>query len=84
MTIASKKACGPHGKDQHIVPHENGWAVRGEGNTRATRVVPTQREAIEIGREISRNQNSELIIHQKKGPIRDKDSHGHDPFPPKG
>jgi hypothetical protein len=26
----------------------------------------------------------ELIIHRPDGRIRDKDSHGHDSFPPKG
>ncbi len=46
------------GKNQHIVPHDEGWAVRGEGNSRATSVHDTQREAIEHGREIARNQGS--------------------------
>ena len=84
MTTTRKKPVGPHGKDQHVVPHKNGWAVLGEGNSRPTRVVPTQREAIEIGRAISRNQNSELFTHRRDGAVRGKDSHGHDPFPPKG
>ncbi|MDH8286971.1 DUF2188 domain-containing protein, partial [Klebsiella pneumoniae] len=26
------------GKNQHVVPHANGWAVRGAGNARATTV----------------------------------------------
>ena len=30
------------GKSQHVVPHKDGWAVKGEGNTRATAVEPTQ------------------------------------------
>ncbi|MFC3694143.1 DUF2188 domain-containing protein [Chenggangzhangella methanolivorans] len=72
------------GKNQHIVPHDEGWAVRGEGNSRATSVHDTQREAIEHGREIARNQGSELLIHGRDGRIRERDSHGNDPFPPKG
>lgn len=32
---------------------------------------------------IAQNQHSELVIHGRNGQIRDKDSHGHDPCPPK-
>ena len=72
------------GKNQHVVPHEDDWAVKGEGNQRATSVHNTQQQAIDAAREIARNQQSELIIHRPNGRIRDKDSHGQDPFPPKG
>lgn len=71
-------------KSQHVVPHGNEWAVRGAGNSRVTRITSTQREAINIARTISRNQGSELLIHGKDGRIRERDSHGRDPFPPKG
>lgn len=72
------------GKNQHVVPHGDGWAIRGEGNDRVTEVHPTQRETIDRGREIARNQRSELFIHDRDGRIRARDSHGKDPFPPKG
>ncbi|MFM5648703.1 DUF2188 domain-containing protein [Aeromonas veronii] len=72
------------GKNQHVVPHENGWAVKGEGNQKATSVHNTQQQAIDAARDIARNQQSELVIHRLDGRIRDKDSHGKDPFPPKG
>ncbi|MDI9461677.1 MAG: DUF2188 domain-containing protein [Saccharofermentanales bacterium] len=73
------------GKNQHVIPHPNGgWQVKGAGNKRATARTSTQAEAIKIAREISRNQESELVIHRTNGQIRDKDSHGHDPCPPKG
>ncbi|EIM1709178.1 DUF2188 domain-containing protein [Aeromonas caviae] len=72
------------GKNQHVVPHENGWAVKGEGNQKATSVHNTQQQAIDAARDIARNQQSELVIHRPDGRIRDKDSHGKDPFPPKG
>jgi uncharacterized protein YdaT len=71
-------------KNQHVVPHRGGWAVKGAGNQRASSVHRTQRQAIEVAREIARNKQSELVIHRKDGRIRDKDSHGNDPFPPKG
>ena len=69
--------------NQHVVPHGDGWAVKGEGNKRAT-ITNTQKEAIQHAREISRNQETELFIHRKDGTIRERDSHGHDPYPPKG
>lgn len=71
-------------KNQHVVPHTDGWAVKGAGNSRATSVHDTQREAAEAGRRIAEHQGSELVIHRPDGRIRDKDSHGTDPFPPKG
>ena len=47
------------GKNQHVVPHSGQWAVRGAGNSRVTRVCPTQREAQEIARSIARNSTGE-------------------------
>ena len=73
------------GKNQHVTPHpDGGWQVKGEGNQKPTARTNTQAEAIDIARNISRNQGSELVIHRPDGTIRDKDSHGRDPFPPKG
>lgn len=71
-------------RNQHVVPHDNGWAVRGAGSQRATSVHQTQQQAIDAGRAISRNQGSELLIHGRNGQIRARDSHGNDPYPPKG
>ena len=73
------------GKNQHVTPHPGGgWQVKGAGNSRATVRTDTQKESIDIARQISRNQQSELIIHRPNGQIREKDSHGKDPFPPRG
>jgi len=72
------------GKNQHVVPHQGGWAVKGAGNQRATSLHDTQQQAIDAAREIARNQESELVIHRPNGQIRDKDSHGNDSYPPEG
>jgi hypothetical protein len=71
-------------KDQHVVPHAGQWAVKGEKNEKATKVVETQAEAIEIARRIAINQQSEVVIHRPNGKIRDKNSYGNDDFPPEG
>jgi len=71
-------------KNQHVVPHGDDWAVKGAGNSKATSVYPTQAEAIDRARGIAQNQKSELLIHGENGRIREKNSYGNDPFPPKG
>jgi hypothetical protein len=71
-------------KNQHVVPHSDGWAVKGAGNQRATSVHPTQRQAIESARDIARNQRSEMLIHGENGRIRERNTYGDDPNPPKG
>ncbi len=71
-------------KNQHVVPHGNNWAVKGAGNEKSTKIMPTQKQAIEKAREIARNQQSELVIHNKEGKIREKDSFGNDPRKSKG
>ncbi|MFW6116391.1 MAG: DUF2188 domain-containing protein [bacterium] len=70
-------------RNQHVVPHKGRWAVRGEGNQRVTRVTRTQQDAIDIAQQIAKNQGSEVVIHRPDGTIRDRDSYGHDPHPPK-
>jgi len=66
------------GRNQHVVPRGDQWAVVGEGSQRATSVVPTQEQAIQKAREIARAQESELLVHGRDGQIRQRDSHGHD------
>lgn len=73
------------GKNQHVVHNPNGgWNVKGEGNSRATLHTNTKAQATKAARTISQNQHSELIIHGMNGKIQSRDSHGHDPHPPKG
>ena len=67
------------GKKVHVVPNGDSWAVKTEKSERAYRVTITQKEAIEIAREVAKNQQSELIIHRPTGEIRQKDNYGNDP-----
>ena len=72
-------------KSHHVVPNpEGGWDVKKAGSERASKHSDTKQEAVEKGRQISQNQGTELYIHGKDGKIQQKDSHGNDPFPPKG
>jgi hypothetical protein len=70
---------------QHVVKQPDGWAVRGEGNSRYTaRGMATQEEARQRAEQVARNKGSDVIIHRTNGQIRDRDSYGNDHFPPKG
>ena len=71
------------GKNQHVVKHGNEWAVKGAGNSKATKVTSTQKEAISVAQEIARNQKSDTKIHGRDGKIRAGNSYGNDPCPPK-
>lgn len=79
-----KEALEMSKKNQHVVPHGDDWAVKGAGNSKATSVHSTQQEAINRAREIAQNQKSELLTHGENGRIREKNSYGNDPYPPRG
>jgi uncharacterized protein DUF2188 len=72
------------GKNQWVVPHGNGWAQRGEGNSRVTRTFDTQQAAINAARDTARREKSELLIQGEDGEIRGRNSYGNDPHPPRG
>jgi hypothetical protein len=80
--MAGKKS-GP--ETHHVVPNPTGgWDVKRGGAERASGHFETKREAIDQGRQVSRNQGTELRIHNRDGRIGQSDSHGRDPNPPKG
>lgn len=68
----------------HVVPHpDGGWATRREGAGRTGSRHETQRDAIEIARTQAQREHVELVIHRADGRIRDSDSYGNDPIPPR-
>ena len=71
-------------KNQHVVPNGSGWSVRSAGASRAAKTYPTQREAIDHARETAQKNKSELYIHGADGRIRERNSYGNDPHPPRG
>ena len=70
-------------KDYHVVPKGEQWAVKREGAQRASSLHKTQAGAIEAGKDLASTQKTELVIHRPNGQIRDSDSFGRDPNPPK-
>lgn len=67
-----------------IVPRDGQWAVVREGAQRDSSHHSTQAEAINVGRATAQRDHVELLVHGRDGQIRERDSHGHDPFPPRG
>ena len=65
----------PQTHNQHVVPHPEGWAVKGEGNERYTAIYDYQKEAIERAKDIAYNYKSSVIIHREDGTIRDRISY---------
>ncbi len=70
-------------KPVHVVPHNGGWAVRREGNERVSSQHDTQAQAERAGRSTARGDQTEFFLHGRDGQIREKDSYGNDPNPPK-
>jgi len=55
----------------HVVPHEQAWAVKREGNERASSTHETQKDAIEAARELAKERD-DIIIHRADGTIRER------------
>lgn len=72
-------------RDTHHVVHNinGGWDVKRGGGRRSSGHFNTKKDAVNAGREISRNQGTEFLIHGLDGKIQFSNSHGNDPCPPK-
>ena len=71
-------------KSHHLVPNpDGGWNIIKGGGQRASKHFDTKNEAEGWGRNVSRNQGTEFVIHNKDGKISQSDSHSNDPCPPR-
>ena len=71
-------------KQRHVVPNPNGgWDIKKPNAERSSGHFDRKQDAIDRARDISRNINGELVIHNQNGRISGGDSHGNDPNPPK-
>jgi hypothetical protein len=72
-------------KGQHVVRSSTGgWAVKKAGAAKATSTHATQADAVKAATKIAQNQKTEVYIHGRDGRIRERNSFGNDPYPPKG
>ena len=72
---------GPH---VWVVHRAGKFSIKEEGISQFLILPTTQEIAIGVARMIARANKSELIVQGVGGRIRLRDSHGSDPFPPKG
>ena len=70
-------------KDIHVVPHKDEWATRREGASRVSGTFRTQGDAYDSARDTARREHVEVVTHRPDGRIRDSDSFGNDPSPPR-
>lgn len=72
-------------KTIHVVHNPTGgWDVKAGGGQRAIKHFDIKQPAVDYGRGVSQRQNGEFFIHGSDGRIQTRNSHGNDPFPPKG
>ncbi len=57
---------------QHVVPYEDDWAVRREGNKRVTSKHRKQSTAIRKAKSLAKKHKADVIIHRADGTIRDR------------
>lgn len=72
------------GRNQHVVSHGDGWAVKAEGASEPLATFKTQSEAWEKAKSIARKERSEALLHAKNGQIRARNTYGYDPRRSKG
>jgi hypothetical protein len=60
---------------QHVVPYEDDWAVRREGNKRITSKHRKQSTAINKAKTLAKRKKADVIIHRASGGIRERISY---------
>lgn len=70
-------------RDIHVVKQDGIWKTKKEDCKRSSGNFNTQKEAIDFARSIAKKEKTELFIHGVDGKIRDRDTYGNDPCPPK-
>lgn len=72
--------------NQHVVYRgHNQWAVLRANANRDSIVVNNQQKAFKIARKTTAKQGGgEVFIHGRDGKIRERNTYGHDPYPPRG
>jgi len=69
---SSRSASRSRTWNQHVVPFEDGWAVRREGNKRITSKHRKQSTAIRKAKSLARKHKANMVIHRQDGTIRDR------------
>ena len=69
----------------HVVPAEEGWEVKKEGNKRPSAKTRLKKEAIDRAKELAKKAKlGQVIIHKRDGTIQTEYTYGQDPRRTKG
>lgn len=60
------------------------WESKREGANRASKVTNTQAEAWQYSKDHARSEAGEAFLKGRDNKIRERNTYGNDPFPPKG
>lgn len=60
------------------------WEAKKEGADRASKVTDTQAEAWKYAKDKARDGKGEAFLKGRDGKIRERNTYGNDPHPPKG
>lgn len=52
----------------HVVSRKDGWAVKKEGNSRASKLFEEKNAALDVARKLSKG--NDIIVHKKDGAIQ--------------
>lgn len=83
--VSTKEKKMPSRKVYHVVPSDNGWSVKAEGASRASRIAPTKAAAIAAGKDLAKPAPlGQLKVHKQDGSIQTEYTYGNDPRSRKG
>ncbi len=67
--MAKRSASGsPKNQRVHVISRKDGWAVKKEGNTKASKLFDKKEAAVEGARKLSKGHD--VIVHKKDGSIQ--------------
>ena len=58
-------------KINHVIKHQNGWAVKKNGASKASAVFDNQGAAVVNATKMAKNDKSSVVIHAKNGRVQD-------------
>lgn len=63
-------------KGEHVVPHDDGWAVQAKDAKKASEVFDVKKDAVERAKEIAKNKGTGVTVHKKDGTVENNVSYG--------
>lgn len=70
----------------HVVPSKTQpgkFVAKEEGNPKPITRPASQADTVKKAIPVAKHNESDVVIHGRDGLIRDRDSYGNDPFPPR-